>query len=221
MSQEVADAFDRDVSRTIGLRVASVLALARKDRGDALAPGLLDRGQDPRLVVHKNVVLRWIALLDVIQRLFLVDINQHVAVHGLRDAGPLDLAGQEDDGSRDHDAAAIEASVRGFSRPPDRPEALVKSRSDSKADADRMVSVQRQRQLPSALPGWFIRASLPRLRTSCNGAVASAATDDHARRNKAGAASALVPPVRFTYRHRLRRSASDRSSYHPRVVGLS
>src|SRR5438034_1910502 len=96
MSQEVADAFDRDVSRTIGLRVASVLALARKDRGDALAPGLLDRGQDPRLVVHKNVVLRWIALLDVIQRLFLVDINQHVAVHGLRDAGPLDLAGLED-----------------------------------------------------------------------------------------------------------------------------
>src|SRR5206468_12941550 len=83
MSQEVADAFDRDVSRTIGLRVASVLALARKDRGDALAPGLLDRGQDPRLVVHMNVVLRWIALLDVIQRLFLVDIKQHKPLHAL------------------------------------------------------------------------------------------------------------------------------------------
>src|SRR2546426_4730592 len=42
---------------------------------------------------------------------------------------------------------------------------------------------------PSALPGWFIRASLRRLRTSCNGAIASAATDDHARPNKAGARS--------------------------------
>jgi hypothetical protein len=33
---------------------------------------------------------------------------------------------------------------------------------------------------------------------SCNGAIASAATDDHARRNKAGDASALVPLARLT-----------------------
>src|SRR5437879_8097943 len=75
---------------------------------------------------------------------------------------------QEDDGSGAHDAAAIAAPVRA--------EARVKSRNDWKADVASLSSVKRQRQLPSALPGWFIRASLPRLRTSCNGAIASAAT---------------------------------------------
>src|SRR2546428_439978 len=112
----------------------------------------------------------------------------------------LPLAG-EDRGDalapvRGHDAAAIEASVRGVSRAPDRAEACVKSRRDWTADADSISSVLRQRQLPSALPGWFMRASLPRLRTSCNGAIASAATDDHARRNKTGATSSLLPVAR-------------------------
>jgi hypothetical protein len=88
-----------------------------------------------------------------------------------------------------HDAATSDASTRD--------EARVRSRSDWRTEAENISSVQRQRQLPSALPGWFIRASLPRLRTSCNGAIASAATDDHARPNKADAASVLVPPVRF------------------------
>jgi len=72
MRQEVADAFDCQVRRTIGLRIVSVLTLTRKDRRHALAPGFLDRGQDPRFVVHEDVVLCRIALLDVIQRLFLV-----------------------------------------------------------------------------------------------------------------------------------------------------
>src|SRR5881397_1172077 len=94
-------------------------------------------------------------------------------------------------------AAAIDASWRGVSISPDRLEERVKSRSNWKADADSISAVQRQRQLPSALPGWFIRASLPMLRTSCNGAIASAATDDHATRNKAGVTSALVPAARF------------------------
>src|SRR5438128_12691484 len=96
MSQEVADALDRQVGRRKSLGIASVLTLAGEDRGDALAPGFLDRSQDPWLVVDENVVLRRIASLDVIQRLFLVDVDQHVAVHGLPAAGPLDLAGLED-----------------------------------------------------------------------------------------------------------------------------
>ena len=50
--------------------------------------------------------------------------------------------------------------------------------------------------LLTALPGWFMRASLPRLRTSCSGAIASAAADDHARRNKTGATSSLLPVAR-------------------------
>src|SRR5207245_10631527 len=52
---------------------------------------------------------------------------------------------QEDDRSRGHDATAIDA--------PARDEARVKSRSDWKAGADSISSVQRQRQLPSARPG--------------------------------------------------------------------
>jgi hypothetical protein len=60
---------------------------------------------------------------------------------------------QEDDGSRGHDAAAMEVSVRGVSISPDRAEAWVKSRNDEKADAGSISSVKRQRQLPSAVPG--------------------------------------------------------------------
>src|SRR5215471_15810137 len=68
MTQEVADPVDRQIRRTIRLRVASVLTLPGKDRRDALTPGFLDRGQDPRLVVHQDVVLRRVAPLDVTQR---------------------------------------------------------------------------------------------------------------------------------------------------------
>ena len=84
-----------------------------------------------------------------------------------------------------------------------------------------MSSVHLQHQLPSRLPGTFIRASLPRLSRSCNGAIASAAMDDHARRTSSGAASPSLPACRFRYRHILRRCESDDSSYQPRVVLLS
>src|SRR6516225_5170899 len=52
-----------------------------------------------------------------------------------------------------------------------RPEVFVRSRSPWKADGDSMSSVQRQRQLPLARPGTFIRASAPKLSKSCNGAI--------------------------------------------------
>ena len=57
--------------------------------------------------------------------------------------------------------------------------------------------MHRQRQFPSARPGRFIRVSFPRLRTSCNGAIASAATDDHAKLINIEAASRLSPEDRF------------------------
>src|SRR5262249_31069674 len=120
---------------------------------------------------------------------------------------------EEDDGDGAHAVGAIAGSVRAEPR--------VRSRNESSADPDSCSAVTRQRQLPRGLPGWFIRASLPRLRTSCNGAIATAAFDDHARPSNAGAASAPVPGARLRQRHRLLRSASGKSSYHPRVVGLS
>src|SRR5437762_14216847 len=86
---------------------------------------------------------------------------------------------QEDEGSRRHDAATIEASGRDISTSADRAEACVTSRSDSQADVDSMASVERQRQLPCAVPGWFIRASFPSLSPSCSGAIDSAETADH------------------------------------------
>src|SRR5262245_1675911 len=79
---------------------------------------------------------------------------------------------EEDDRSGAHAVATVAASVRA--------EARVRSRNDSSADPDSWSAVTRQRQFPLGFPGWFIRASLPRLRTSCSGAIASAATDDHA-----------------------------------------
>jgi len=54
MRQQVGDAFNRHVSWTVGVRVERVLTLAGKNRGDAVAPGLLDRGQDSRFVVTRT-----------------------------------------------------------------------------------------------------------------------------------------------------------------------
>src|SRR5215813_11389709 len=96
---------------------------------------------------------------------------------------------EEDDPRGAHAVAAIAGSPRA--------ETLVRSRNDSSADPDNWSAVTRQRQLPPGLPGWFIRASLPRLRTSCSGAIASAATDDHAIPSSAGAASSPEPPPRL------------------------
>jgi hypothetical protein len=51
----------------------------------------------------------------------------------------------------------------------------VTSCSDCQTAGVNMASVQRQRQLPSVRPGWFMRASSPRFSRSCSGAMASAA----------------------------------------------
>src|SRR5262245_17147501 len=96
---------------------------------------------------------------------------------------------QEDDRSWGHDVASVDA--------PARAEARVRFFSESKPGADSISSLERQRQLPSALPGRFMRASSPRLRTSCSGAIASAAADDHASPSSAGATSAALPSARF------------------------
>jgi hypothetical protein len=99
MRQKVGDVLDLQVRRrAAGLRRGgqSVLALARQDGGHALLPLLLDRRQDARLVVDEHVVPGGIALHHVGQRLFLVDVDQHLAVHRVGDAGALHLARLED-----------------------------------------------------------------------------------------------------------------------------
>src|SRR5258707_4362728 len=78
-----------------------------------------------------------------------------------------------------------------------RSDVIVNPRKRSKTGADNISSVQRQRQLPSVLPGRVIRASAPRLSKSCNGAMASPATEDHARRISSHATSSLLPAARF------------------------
>ena len=70
MGHEIADLFDGQISRAIGVRIARVLPLAGEDRGDAVAPRFLHDREDPRFVVHEDVVLRRIAPLDVVQCLF-------------------------------------------------------------------------------------------------------------------------------------------------------
>jgi hypothetical protein len=102
-------------------------------------------------------------------------------------------------------------------RTPDPFEVIVKSCSHSISGADKMSSGQRQRQLPSARPGVFIRASAPRLSTSCSGTTASAAPEDHANSINAGAASLPRPSRRFISRQRVCRWASGNSSYHSRA----
>jgi hypothetical protein len=57
-----------------------ILSLSRKNRGDATAPSVLDRGEDSRLVVHQDVVQCRIAGLDIVEREFLVDVDQHMRV---------------------------------------------------------------------------------------------------------------------------------------------
>src|SRR5213596_2976010 len=69
-----------------------ILALPGKYRGHTRPPGLLNRGQDTQLVVHQDVVFRWVKPLDVIQRLFFVNVDKHVAVYGFEDARAFDLA---------------------------------------------------------------------------------------------------------------------------------
>src|SRR6516165_464693 len=74
---------------------------------------------------------------------------------------------------------------------------VVKPRKRSKTGVDNISSVQRQHQLHSTLPGTFMRASAPRLSRSCNGAIASAALEDHAKWISSQATSSVLPAGHF------------------------
>src|SRR5258708_28724275 len=76
--QQIADAVDADVRGRISgeyLWVQRVMSLARKDRRQAAAPMLFHRCQNAQLVIDQHVMLSGIMLLDIVQFLFLMNIN--------------------------------------------------------------------------------------------------------------------------------------------------
>src|SRR5215469_7973651 len=75
-------------------------------------------------------------------------------------------------------------------------DSLVSSDSHSKAGAESISGEHRQDQFPSARPGTFILAPLPRLSTSWSGVIASDACDDHAKRIIADETSSGSPVAR-------------------------
>src|SRR5262249_14322754 len=123
------------------------------------------------------------------------------------------LTGEDYQATR-HDTRLADAGGRA------RPAFLVSRRRCSIAGAS-SVSAQRQSQFPLARPGTFMRASLPRLSTSCRGATVSAARDDQARASSAGTTWASVSSLRSRSPQTLRRRSADSSRYQPRVVALS
>src|SRR2546429_5813457 len=80
-----------------------------------------------------------------------------------------------------------------------------------------MSSVERHRQFPSARPGVFIRASLPRFSKSGSGAMASPAIEDQANSIKACAASLLLALSPFRYFQILSRSEEHTSELQSRL----
>ena len=79
------------------LRLVRVVPLPHEHGGQASVPGLLHRRQDPELVVDHDVAPCRIPAFDVVQHLFLVDVDQHLALDRRPQPRPLDLARLKDD----------------------------------------------------------------------------------------------------------------------------
>ena len=80
---QLANPLDRQIGRWIVadiLRIERVVSLARKDRRQAISPDLLHRGQNAQLVVDHHIVVRRVTFLDVMEHVFLVNIDQHSAL---------------------------------------------------------------------------------------------------------------------------------------------
>src|SRR4051794_31491958 len=72
--------------------VLGVMTLFDEHRRNAVLPLTLYRRKDAYLVVYQVVVSSWVATLDVLEFLLLMDVDQNVVTDGLAEAGPLDLA---------------------------------------------------------------------------------------------------------------------------------
>ena len=116
-AEKIADAFDRDIGRRQGadhFRIASVAALPREHGRDAVPPEALDRRQDAQLVVDENVVFGWKTPLDVIEGLFLVNIDQHTSIDRIGQARAFDFVRLKDDVSVGQDNGRSEDRASRF-----------------------------------------------------------------------------------------------------------
>ena len=98
-SKKTANAIDGDIRWRIGsddLRIESELPLSWENCGNAIAPIFLDGSQDAELVVHHDVVLSRVASHHILERFLFMDVNEHMAINRLEDAGALDFARLED-----------------------------------------------------------------------------------------------------------------------------
>src|SRR4029077_11917248 len=80
--------------RALGDKVSvlGILALPRKYCGHTRVPGFLAGRQDVELVVHQDIVLSRVTSLDIIERLFFVNIDEHVAFYRFENARAFNLA---------------------------------------------------------------------------------------------------------------------------------
>ena len=95
-----------------------------------------------------------------------------------------------------------------------RPLRSVAARSRAASASVSCPSPSCQRQLPSAMPGRFMRASLPRPSTSCAGTIASAARDESASSISDQCGSAGSRPVAA-------RALASSESHQPTAVSVS
>src|SRR5215813_11687473 len=89
-AHKIADAFDGAIGSgkpANRLFIQRVMALPCEDGGHAPAPSLFDRGQNAKLVVNEDVMICRVALLDVVQLQFLVDVNEHAALECVVQSG--------------------------------------------------------------------------------------------------------------------------------------
>ena len=79
------------------MRIASIGSLPHEHGRDAVAPEALNRHQDTQLVVDNSVVFGWKTPLDVIEGLFLMDIDKYAPVDRVGQARSLDLVRLKND----------------------------------------------------------------------------------------------------------------------------
>jgi hypothetical protein len=93
----VADAFDRNIGLRKGadhLRIVSIAALPREKGRDAVCPEALNRCQDAWFVVNQHVVFGWKTPLNLIEGLFVVDVDEHTSINRIGKGRPLELRGR-------------------------------------------------------------------------------------------------------------------------------
>jgi hypothetical protein len=95
----VADAFDRNISLRKSaecLRIVSIAALPREKGRDAVCPEALNRRQDAWFVVDEQVMFGRKTPLNLIEGLFVVDVDEHTSINRIGKARPLDFARPKD-----------------------------------------------------------------------------------------------------------------------------